>query len=140
MRLTEQKRLDSDAIKANLRGKLSDENRQKLQNEINDECRKIENALKAIEYERKSLLQAAQQTKLENVSFVKTWRDKAVQAKIELQQALFPDGFVRSAKMGYLDHQNKWLIEDLLPIFQEFSQKTIFLEKFIVKFGVPDGI
>jgi len=34
MRLNEQKRLDSDGIKANLRGKLSNENFQTLQNEI----------------------------------------------------------------------------------------------------------
>jgi len=71
MRLNEQKRLDSDGIKANLRGKLSNENFQTLQNEIKDECRKIEDALKALEYERKSLLEAAQQTKLPNVNFVR---------------------------------------------------------------------
>jgi site-specific DNA recombinase len=140
MRLTEQKRLDSDAIKANLRGKLSDENLETLQNEIKDECRTIEDALKALEYERKSLLEAAQQTKLENVSFVQKWRDAEVQAKIELQQALFPDGLVWSHETGYLDRQNKWLIEDLLPVFQEFTQKPMSLEKFFVRFGVPGGI
>jgi len=140
MRLNEQKRLDSDGIKANLRGKLSNENFQTLQNEIKDECRKIEDALKALEYERKSLLEAAQQTKLPNVNFVQTWRSTEVQGKIELQKAPFPDGLVWSHEMGYFDRQNKWLIEDLLPIFQEFSQKPMSLEKFFVKFGVPDGI
>jgi hypothetical protein len=139
MRLNEQKRLDSDGIKANLRGKLSNENFQTLQNEIKDECRKIEDALKALEYERKSLLEAAQQTKLPNVNFVQTWRSAEVQGKIELQKALFPDGLVWSHEMGYFDRQNKWLIEDLLPIFQEFSQKPMSLEKFFVKFGVPSG-
>ena len=95
--------------------------------------------MKALEYERKSLLEAAQQTKLENVVFVQTWSD-AVQRKIALQQALFPDGLVWSHEMGYLDRKNKWLIEDLVAVFQEFAGKPMSLEKFFVKFGVPDGI
>jgi hypothetical protein len=77
---------------------------------------------------------------LENVSFVNTWSKAEIQGKHELQKALFPDGLVWSHETGYLDRQNKWLIEDLIPVFQEFTQKPMSLEKFFVKFGVPDGI
>jgi hypothetical protein len=140
LRLTEQKRLNSEAIKAKLQGELSEEDFQSLKSEIVDESRKIEDALKSLESERKTLEEMTQQTKLEKVSFVNTWRNAGIQGKQELQKALFPDGLVWSHEMGFLNHQNKWLIEDLMPIFQEFSRSPMSLEHFDVKFGVPDGI
>src|SRR5579872_6737188 len=45
-----------------------------------------------------------------------------------------------AVEMGFLNHKNKWLIEDLMPIFEEFTGKETSIEKFGVKFGVPDGI
>lgn len=140
LRLTEQKRLNSEAIKAKLRGELSGEDFQSLKSEIAEESRKIEDALKALESERKTLAEMTQQTKLENVSFLNAWRNAGIQGKQELQKALFPDGLVWSHETGFLNHQNKWLIEDLLPIFQEFSRSPMSIEDFDVKFGVPDGI
>jgi hypothetical protein len=140
LRLTEQKRLNSEAIKAKVRGELSEEDFQSLKSEIVEEIRKIEDALKGLESERKTLTEITQQTKLEKVSFVNAWHNAGIQGKQELQEALFPDGLVWSHEMGFLNHQNKWLIEDLMPIFQEFSRSPMSIQNFAVKFGVPDGI
>ena len=68
------------------------------------------------------------------------WRNAAIQGKQKLKEALFPDGLVWSHEMGFLNHQNKGLIEDLMPIFQELSRSPMSIENFGVKFGVPDGI
>ena len=75
-----------------------------------------------------------------NTVTAKTWQDSEIQGKLELQKALFPDGLVWSHVMGFLNHQNKWVIEDLMPIFQEFTRTPMTVEQFIVRFGVPDGI
>jgi hypothetical protein len=43
-------------------------------------------------------------------------------------------------KWAIWDHRNKWLIEEFVPVFQEFAQMPMSLEKFFARFGVPDGI
>lgn len=140
IRLTEQKRLNSEAIKAKLKGELSQEDFDSIKAEIAEDINNIESELKTRESERKTLQEMTEQVKLDNVSFVKAWQNSEIQGKHELQKALFPDGLVWSHEMGFLNQQNKWLIDDLMPIFQEFARTPMTVEQFFVRFGVPDGI
>jgi site-specific DNA recombinase len=140
IRLTEQRHLNSEAIKAKVRGELSAEDFQSLKSETTEEIKKIEDALRSLESERKTLEEMSQQVKLENVSFVETWQKADIKGKLELQEALFPDGLVWSHEMGFLNRQNKWLIEDLAVISQEFARTPMSVDHFIERFGVPDGI
>lgn len=148
IRLAEQTRLNSQAIKAKLTGELASEDFDSLKANIAEEKQKIENALSALESERKTLEQMSKQAKLEKISFVATWRNAGIQGKLELQKALFPDGLVWGHEMGFLNRKNKSLMQGLKDFFDEYLQSlpnpnesvSEGIDRFIVKFGVPDGI
>jgi site-specific DNA recombinase len=148
IRLAEQTRLNSQAIKAKVTGELASEDFDALKANIAEEKQKIESALSALESERKTLQQMSKQAKLEKISFVATWRNAGIQGKLELQKALFPDGLVWSHETGFLNRKNKSLMQGLNDFFDEYLQSlpnanesmSERIDRFIVKFGVPDGI
>jgi site-specific DNA recombinase len=148
IRLAEQTRLNSQAIKAKLTGELASEDFDALKVNIADEKQKIESALSALESERKTLEQMSKQAKLEKISFVATWVNAGIQGKLELQKALFPDGLVWNHEMGFLNRKNKSLMQGLKEFFDQHFQSlpnpnesaSESLDRFIVKFGVLDGI
>jgi DNA invertase Pin-like site-specific DNA recombinase len=140
IRLSEQKRLNSQAIRAKLTGELSAEDFEELKQNITEERERIETELNALEQERKTLAEMSQQTKLENISFVATWRIAGIQGRLELQKALFPAGLVWNHETGFLNRKNEWLMEGLRQIFQSLTDPKIAAQRFIVRFGVPDGI
>ena len=131
IRLSAQKRLNSQAIKAKLTGDLSPEDFETLKQNIKEETDKIESELNALEYERKTLEEMSQQAKLENVSFVATWRTAGIQGKLELQRALFPAGLVWSHETGFLNRKNEWLMEGLQEIFQGLTDPQVATQRFL---------
>jgi hypothetical protein len=140
MRLAEQKRLNSEAIKSKLLGKLEEKDFEDVKENISEEVSKIEAALSALESERRTLEQMSQQSKLENISFVATWRNAAIEGKIELQKTLFPGGLFWSHESGFLNRKNKWLMEGFLQLFEQASNSQQDLHDFIVMFGGPTRI
>lgn len=140
IRLADQKRLNSQAIKARVTGELDLEDFDALKKNIAEEIQKIQEALTSLEQERKMMEDLTQQAKLENISFLSTWRAAGIQGKLELQKALFPDGLVWSHETGFLNRKNRWLMEGLSQIFQELPDPQLAAQRFIDKFGVPDGI
>ena len=137
IRLSEQRRLNSQAKKAKLTGDLSAEDFETLKQSVAEETSKIEIELNALEHERKTLEEMNQQAKLEDISFVATWRTAGIQGKLELQRALFPAGLVWSHETGYLNRKNEWLMDGLQQIFQGLADPAVAAQQFIVKFGVP---
>jgi GTPase involved in cell partitioning and DNA repair len=89
IQMADQKRLNSQAIKAKLNGELSPEDFETVKENIREETKKIETALSALESERKTMEEVSRQSKLENISLVNTWRDAAVEGKIELEKLCF---------------------------------------------------
>ena len=140
IRLSEQRRLNSQAIKAKLTGDLSAEDFGTLKQSVMEETTKIECELNALEHERKTFEEMSQQAKLENISFVATWSTVGIQGKLELQKAIFPAGLVWSHETGFLNRKNEWLMDGLQQVFQCLADPKIAAQDFIVKFGVPDGI
>jgi conjugative relaxase-like TrwC/TraI family protein len=140
IKMADQKRLNSQAIKAKLNGELSPEDFEALKENIREETKKIETALSALESERKTMDEVSRQSKLENISLVNTWRDAAVEGKIELQETLFPEGLYWSHESGFLNRKNKWLLESFLQFFEQVSHSQEDVHNFAVRFGVPDGI
>jgi len=139
MRLADQNRLNSKAIKAKLLGELSPEDFEALKENISEETTKIEAALSALDSERKALEEMSKQSKLENISLVATWRNAAIEGKIELQKTLFPGGLFWSHENGFLNRKNKWLMESFLQFFEQVSNSQEELHNFAVRFGVPLG-
>jgi DNA invertase Pin-like site-specific DNA recombinase len=140
IRLNEQKRLNSQAIKAKLSGELSGKDFEAFKEEIAEKTEEIQRELNRLEQERKTLEELKQQQKLENYSFVETWRTAGIQVKLELQKALFPAGLVWSHETGFLNRKNKWLMEGLGQILQQLANPQEAARQMIVRFGVPDGI
>ena len=140
IRLNEQKRLNSQAIKSKLTGELSAEDFEALKQDIAEKTKEIQAELTRLERERKTLEDLKQQQKLENYSFGETWRTAGIQVKLELQKALFPAGLVWSHETGFLNRKNKWLMSGLQQIFQSLTDPQEAARQMIVKFGVPDGI
>jgi site-specific DNA recombinase len=126
--LSEQRRLNSQAIKAKLTGDLSAEDFETLKQNITEETGKIESELNALEYERKTLEEMSQQAKLENISFVATWRTAGIQGKLELQKALFPAGLVWGHETGFLNRKNEWLMDGLQQIFKDLRIPRLLLK------------
>jgi site-specific DNA recombinase len=140
IRLGEQKRLNSQAIKAKLTGELASEDFDAVKQSISEETQRIEAELSALDQERKTLEGLNQQVKLENVDFVTTWRTAGIQGKLELQKALFPAGLVWSHENGFLNSKNEGLMQSLRQMFQDFADASGSTQQFLVRFGVPDGI
>lgn len=140
IRLEDQKRLNSQAIKAKLTGELAPEDFDVLKQNISEEIEKLEAELSVLEQERKMLQELSEQPKLEKISVLATWRTATIQGKLELQKAMFSDGLVWSHESGFLNQKNKLLVEGLQALCQELSDPKEAAERLIVKFGVPDGI
>ncbi|HYL13824.1 MAG TPA: recombinase family protein [Terriglobales bacterium] len=140
IRLDEQKRLNSQAVKAKLTGELSSDDFDLLKQNITDEIQKIEAALSSLEQERKMLQEMSQQARLEKISFLATWRAAGIEGKLKLQQAMFPDGLVWSHETGFLNPKNQGLMQDLRECFQKLTEPDSWDDEVADKFGVPDGI
>jgi hypothetical protein len=87
--MADQKRLNSQAIKAKLTGELAPEDFEAVKESIAEETKKIQTALSVLESERKTLEEVSRQSKLEIISLVNTWRNATLEGKIELQKTLF---------------------------------------------------
>ncbi len=132
IRLQEQKRLNSAAIKAKLRGELSGEDFDCLKASIAEDTKIIEQQLTALESERSTMEELLAQTERELIDLVGAWDKAGVNQRRELCTALFPDGLVWSHEWGFLNHQNKSLMQDLRAFMEQIASGDMF--------GVPDGI
>jgi hypothetical protein len=130
IRLQEQKRLNSTAIKAKLRGELSAEDFDALKASITEETTIIEQQLSALESERPTMEELLEQTKRELVDLVAAWSKSGVNQRRELCTALFPDGLAWSHQSGFLNHQNVGLMQDLRAFMDEMASGVMI--------GVPD--
>jgi hypothetical protein len=45
-----------------------------------------------------------------------------------------------SHETGFLNRKNQWLMEGLQQIVQGLTDPKVATQRFLVKFGVPDGI
>jgi site-specific DNA recombinase len=132
IRLQEQKRLNSTAIKAKLRGELSGEDFDALKVSIAEDTTLIEQQLSALESERSTMEELLAQTERELVDLVAAWNKAGVNQRRELCTGLFPDGLVWSHQWGFLNHQNVGLMQDLRAFMDNMASG--------VNVGVPDGI
>ena len=132
IRLQDQKRLNSAAIKAKLKGELTAEDFDSLKATITEEIASIEHQLSALESERSTMEELISQTERELVDLVAAWNKAGVIQQRELCNVLFPEGLVWSHEWGFLNRQNTKLMQDLRSFMEELASG--------VKIGVPDGI
>jgi site-specific DNA recombinase len=132
IRLQEQKHLNSQAIKAKLKGDLTEEDFAALKQNINEETALIEKQLTALESERSTMEELVTQTHRELVDLPAAWKKAGLSQRRELCEMLFPDGLVWSHSMGFLNSQNTSIMQDLRASWLDDSDD--------VKFGVPGGI
>ena len=132
IRLDEQRRLNSDAIKAKLKGELTEEDFDDVKQSIAEEITKIERELSALESEKSMMQELMEQSQKDMVDLVTAWRKANTSGKRELQIALFPDGLVWSHESGFLNSQNADLMQKIQTLVDSLEED--------VKFGVPDGI
>jgi len=132
IRLQEQKHLNSQAIKAKLKGELSAEDFADLKQNITEETARIENALTALESERSTMEELIAQTQRELIDLPAAWRKGGLRERRELCEMLFPDGLVWGHEWGFLNSKNTSIMQDLGASWLDENDD--------VKFGVPDGI
>lgn len=132
IRLQEQKRLNSEAIKAKLKGELSAQDFDEFKASVAEESTLIEQQLSALDSERSTMEELLAQTKRDLVDLVAAWNKAGVNERRELCTALFPDGLVWSHEWGFLNHQNAGLMQDIRAFHEDLISG--------VNFGVPDGI
>ena len=132
IRLQDQKHLNSQAIKAKLKGELTEEDFTTLKQSITEETALIEKQLIALESERSTMEELIAQTKRELVDLAAAWKKAGLSQRQELCQMLFPDGLVWSQSWGFLNPKNHTIMQDLCDSWADTNDP--------VKFGVPDGI
>src|SRR6266851_2285888 len=132
IRLQEQKHLNSQAIKAKLKGDLSEEDFAALKQNITEETALIGKQLTALESERSTMEELVAQTQRELVDLPAAWKKAGPSQRRELCEMLFPDGLVWSQSWGFLNPKNKTIMQDLC----DFWDETISA----VNVGVPGGI
>jgi hypothetical protein len=132
IRLQEQKHLNSQAIKAKLKGDLSEEDFAALKENITEETALIEKRLSALESERSTMEELVAQTQRELVDLPAAWKKAGLSQRRELCEMLFPDGLVWSQSWGFLNPKNKTIMQDLCDFWDETTSA--------VNLGVPDGI
>jgi site-specific DNA recombinase len=132
IRLQEQRHLNSEAIKAKLKGELAEEDFSALKKNIAEEIALIEGQLSALESERSTMEELIAQTQRELIDLPAAWAKAGLSERRELCSMLFPDGLVWSHSMGFLNSQNTSIMQDLSDSLNDVDDD--------VKFGVPDGI
>jgi hypothetical protein len=124
--------LNSEAIKAKLKGELLAEDFDALKVNITEEIARIEAALSALESERSTMEELIAQTQRELIDLPSAWAKAGLSERRELCSMLFPNGLVWSHSMGFLNSQNTSIMQDLSDSLNDADD--------LVKFGVPDGI
>jgi site-specific DNA recombinase len=132
IRLDEQRRLNSDAIKAKLKGELTKEDFDTVKQSITEETTKIEKQLSALESEQSMMQELMEQSQRDIIDLVSARRKADTSGKRELQTALFPDGLVWSHESGFLNSQNTDLMQKIQALIDSLEED--------IKVGVPDGI
>jgi hypothetical protein len=72
------------------------------------------------------------QTERELVDLAGAWKKAGLSQRRELCEMLFPDGLVWSQSWGFLNPQNRTIMQDLCDFYEETISG--------VNVGVPDGI
>ncbi|HZW92954.1 MAG TPA: recombinase family protein [Candidatus Eremiobacteraceae bacterium] len=132
IRLQEQKYLNSEAIKAKLKGDLSGEDFDALKQNITEETALIQKQITALESERSTMEELIAQTQRELVDLSAAWKKAGLSQRRELCDMLFPDGLVWSHSWGFLNSKNTTIMQDLCDFWEEKTSG--------VNIGVPDGI
>jgi hypothetical protein len=130
IRLQEQKHLNSDAIKAKLKGELLQEDVDALKQSITEEIALIEKQLSALESERSTMDELIAQTQRELIDPPAAWGKAGLSERRELFTMLFPAGLVYSHEWGFLNSQNETIMQDLRASWLDADD--------LDKFGVPD--
>lgn len=132
IRLQEQKHLNSEAIKAKLKGELLQEDFDALKQSITEETALIEKQLSALESERSTMEELIAQTQRELIDLPAAWGKAGLSERQELFTMLFPAGLVYSHEWGFLNSLNETIMQDLRASWLDADDPD--------KFGVPDGI
>ena len=132
IRRQEQDHLNSQAIKAKLKGELSAEDFADLKQSITEEKALIEKQLTALESERSTMEELIAQTQRELIDLPAAWRKGGLSERRELCEMLFPSGLVWGHEWGFLNSKNTSIMQDLRASWLDDSDD--------VKFGVPGGI
>jgi len=106
IRLQEQRHLNSEAIKAKLKGELAEGDFAALKQNITEEIALIEGQLSALESERSTMEELIAQTQRELIDLPTAWAKAGLSERRELCSMLFPQGLVWSHSMGFLNSQN----------------------------------
>ena len=129
IRLQEQKYLNSEAIKAKLKGDLSGEDFDALKQNITEETALIQRQITALESERSTMEELIAQTQRELVDLPTAWKVGGLNQRRELCEMLFPKGLVWSQSWGILNPKNTSIMQDIVASQLDDSDH--------VKFGVP---
>jgi site-specific DNA recombinase len=113
IRLQEQKYLNSQAIKAKLKGGLAEEDFADLKQNINEEITRIEAAITALESERSTMEELIAQTQRELIDLPSAWKKAGLSERRELCSMLFPQGLVWGHEWGFLNSENTSIMQDL---------------------------
>jgi hypothetical protein len=132
IKLQEQRHLNSEAIKAKLKGELLAEAFDALKANITEETARIEAAITALESECSTMEELIAQTQRELIDLPSAWAKAGLSERRELCLMLFPDGLVWGHEWGFLNSKNTSIMQDLRASWLDDSDD--------VKFGVPDGI
>lgn len=132
IRLEDQKRLNSQAIKAKLQGELSEEDFAAVKQNITEEIAMIENALKALESECSTMEELIAQTQRELIDLPAAWKRAGLRERRELCEMLFPSGLVWGHEWGFLNSKNLSIMQDLCDFWTEKNSD--------VRFGGPTRI
>ena len=113
-KLEEQRCLNSQAIKAKLKGELLEEDFAALKLSITEETIFIQKQLQALESERSTMEELIAQTQSELIDLPSAWAKAGLsEERRELFEMLFPEGLAWSDSMGFLNSQNMSIMQDL---------------------------
>jgi site-specific DNA recombinase len=113
IRLQEQRYLNSQAIKAKLKGELAEEDFADLKQNVNEEITRIEAAITALESERSTMEELIAQTQRELIDLPSAWKRAGLSERRELCSMLFPQGLVWGHEWGFLNSKNVSIVQDL---------------------------
>jgi site-specific DNA recombinase len=129
IRLQDQITLNQKLILAKLKGDVSQSDFDAVKPGIDKEIADIESAKKALETESSTMTGLIEAMRFKLVNLVETWRNGGISERVELQNAMFPEGLPYSAKKGFFEPGKSPLINQFVGMLQE-----------LVQVGVPDGI
>jgi site-specific DNA recombinase len=120
-RLQEQNDLSARAVKAKIKGEISQTDYEGFKASVDAEVQQIQTQIAHLDQTTVGIKELMAQTEQEAVNFAMFWKEAGLNQRLELQKALFPHGLFFSPKNLFFEPRNTQLFEEFNAMLDDLK-------------------